>query len=70
MELQNGYTTDKKVRGKPDPRPNVRGLIGMQSFSSEKWLHDAGEALRRLIRHIENGKYGKNVIAYHIAYGQ
>ena len=70
MELQNGYTTDKKVRGKPDPRPNVRGLIGMQSFSSEKWLLDAGEALRRLIRHIENGKYGKNVIAYHIAYGQ
>ena len=70
MELPNGYTTDKKVRGKPDPRPNVRGLIGMQSFSSEKWLRDAGEALRRLIRHIESGKYGKNVIAYHIAYGQ
>ncbi len=70
MELANGYATDAKMRGNKDPRRNVRGLIGLQSFSSEKWLRDAGEALRRLIRRIEGGKHGKNVIAYHIAYGQ
>ena len=70
MEYKNGYSTDTKMRGNKDPRPNVRGLIGLQSFSSEKWLRDAGEALRRLIRRIEGGKYAKNVIAYHIAYGQ
>lgn len=70
IERENGYSTDIKMRGKRDPRPNVRGLIGLQSFSSEKWLRDAGEALRRLIRRIEGGKYAKNVIAYHIAYGQ
>lgn len=70
IERENGYSTDTKMRGNKDPRPNVRGLIGLQSFSSEKWLRDAGEALRRLIRRIESGKYAKNVIAYHIAYGQ
>lgn len=53
MEYKNGYSTDTKMRGNKDPRPNVRGLIGLQSFSSEKWLRDAGEALRRLIRRIE-----------------
>ena len=70
IELPKGYTTDTKKRGLKDDRPNVRGLIGLQSFSSDKWLHDAGEALKRLIHHIENGKYGKNILAYHIAYGQ
>ena len=52
-----------------DKRPNVNGVISLQSFSSEKWLNDASEALRRLIEHIENGKYGDKVIGYHIAYG-
>lgn len=52
-----------------DDRPNVGGVISNQSFSSEKWLSDAGEALRRLIEHIEKGPYGKQILAYHIAYG-
>ncbi len=69
-ESASGYTTDIKVKGVKDPRPNVGGLIGLQSFSSKKWRRDAGEALRRFIEHLENGKYGKNIIAYHIAYGQ
>ena len=70
MEWPKGYNAYGNPRDRVDDRPNVMGLIGLQSFSSEKWLRDAGEALRRLIRRIEGGKYAKNVIAYHIAYGQ
>jgi len=40
-----------------------------QSFSSQKWLHDAGEALRNFVRHIENSKFGEHVIGYHICAG-
>ena len=61
-----GYYT---AGGWQDDRPNVGGVIGNQSFSSQKWLRDAGEALRRLIRRIEDGPYGNRVPAYHIAYG-
>ena len=52
-----------------DDRPNVGGVISNQSFSSQKWLSDAGEALRRLINHLEQGPYSKQILAYHIAYG-
>lgn len=52
-----------------DTRPNVGGMIARQSFSSKKWLHDAGEALIKLIDRLENGKYGKQILGYHIAYG-
>ncbi len=57
------------ANGWQDPRPNVGGVISMQSFSSKKWLHDAGVALEKLIGHIENGPYAKKILAYHIAYG-
>ena len=52
-----------------DDRPNVGGLITMQSLSSKQWLADAGEALRALIRHIEDGPYGDRIIGYQFAYG-
>ena len=52
-----------------DDRPNVGGMIGLQSFSSQKWLEDAGEALRRFLDHMEKGPYGKQILAYHIAFG-
>ena len=52
-----------------DDRPNVGGLISNQSFSSKKWLDDAGETLRRIVRHIEDGPYASRIMAYHIAYG-
>lgn len=52
-----------------DPRPNVGGRIARQSFSSPKWLADAGEALRRLIDHLEHSPWADRIIGYHIAYG-
>ena len=52
-----------------DTRPNVGGLIARQSFSSKKWLTDAGEALSRLIDRLESGPYSKRILGYHIAYG-
>lgn len=52
-----------------DDRPNVGGLISNQSFSSKKWLDDAGETLRRIVRHIEDGPYASRILAYHVAYG-
>ena len=52
-----------------DDRPNVGGLISNQSFSSKKWLKDAGETLKRLIHRLEQGPYSKQILAYHIAYG-
>ena len=45
------------------------GLISLQSFSSERWLADASEALRRLVRHLEESPYGDRILAYHVAYG-
>lgn len=65
-DSEMGYYT---AGGWKDDRPNVGGLISNQSFSSKKWLQDAGEALCRLINHLEQGPYGKQIIAYHIAYG-
>jgi len=62
----DGYFLDNAWR---DPRPNVGGLISMQSFSSRQWIHDAGVALTKLIRRIEEGSYGDKIIGYHIAYG-
>ena len=62
----DGYFLDNSWR---DPRPNVGGLVSMQSFSSQQWLKDAGEALTRLIRHIEEGPHADKIVGYHIAYG-
>ncbi|MBQ8880400.1 MAG: hypothetical protein IJY69_06155 [Clostridia bacterium] len=52
-----------------DKRANVGGMIARQSFSSEKWLVDAGEALTRLVDRLEFGKYADRIIGYHLAYG-
>ncbi len=65
-ESERGYYN---ANGCQDTRPNVGGLISMQSFSSRQWLLDAGVALEKLIRHIEEGPYGDRVLGYHIAYG-
>ena len=65
-EAPDGYYCSNDYK---DPRPNVGGLISLQSFSSKKWLHDAGAALERLIDRLEHGKYADRILGYHIAYG-
>lgn len=65
-DAPNGY---QNTFGYIDDRPNVGGKIALQSFSSQKWLKDAGEALTRLLRRLEDGPYAKQILAYHIAYG-
>lgn len=52
-----------------DKRPNINTLISLQSFSSKKWIKDAGEALRRFVLHLENSPWGERIAGYHIAYG-
>lgn len=64
-ESPNGYYAP----GYCDDRPNVGGIISMQSLSSRQWLRDAGEALRRLIDHLENGPYADRIFAYQISFG-
>ncbi len=49
-------------------RPNVGGKISNQSFTSDKWLHDAKEMMRVLFAHLEE-KYGDKILGYHLAYG-
>ncbi len=65
-EAPNGYY---RAGDYVDLRPNVGGMIARQSFSSKKWLHDAGEALSRLIDHLESSRYADRILGYHIAYG-
>ncbi len=67
-----GYTAPKgyyKAGDFIDTRPNVGGVISRQSFSSKKWLEDAGEALKRLIDRLENGKYADKILGYHVSFG-
>ena len=53
----------------PPNHINLGSSIALQSFSSEKWRTDAADALRRLMDHIDNTPYAKQIIGYHIAYG-
>ncbi len=67
-----GYTAPKgyyKAGDYEDKRANVHGLVARQSFSSEKWLKDAGVALEKLICRLENGKWGDRILGYHISFG-
>ncbi|MBO5215693.1 MAG: hypothetical protein J6B79_05845 [Clostridia bacterium] len=43
--------------------------ICMQSFCSDRWRKDAGEAIRKLVRHIESLPYADRIIGYHVTYG-
>lgn len=67
-----GYNSPRgyyNANGWQDTRPNVGGVISNQSFSSLKWLYDAGVALKKLITRLENSKYSDKILAYHICYG-
>lgn len=49
--------------------PKDGGLAGLQSICSDKWIEDASIALKRLIEYLENSKYSKKIIGYHIGFG-
>lgn len=68
-DWQGGYSVNGGINSYKDDRPNFGGVIGLQSFSSKKWIDDACETLRRLIAHIDSTPYAKQIIGYHIAYG-
>ncbi len=68
FESPMGYPVNGGT-GFVDDRPNLGTKVCLQSFSSKKWLRDAGEALRRLIEHLESGPYGAQIIGYHVAFG-
>ena len=65
-EAPSGYYAAGEFK---DTRPNVGGVIARQSFSSKKWLKDAGVALEKLIDRLESSKYSDRILAYQIAYG-
>ncbi len=52
-----------------DDRVNFDGLIGLQSFSSKKWINDASETLRRLLIHLSQSEYSDRIIGVHVAFG-
>ena len=68
FESEMGYPTNGGS-GFVDDRPNLNGVIGLQSFSSKIWVKDACEALKRFIEHLENGPYARQILAYHVAFG-
>ena len=43
--------------------------IGLQSFSSKKWLNDAEKALEAVINHIMNGPHKDRFVGFHICFG-
>lgn len=68
-DSETGYYASSSDGVFVDPRPNVGGVIARQSFSSKKWLCDAGVALKKVIERIENSKYADRILGYHIGYG-
>ncbi len=40
-----------------------------ESFASRRWRQDAGEALRRFVRHVVESPYSDRVVGFHVANG-
>lgn len=43
--------------------------IGLQSFSSERWLKDAIKALDAAMRHMLEGRYAEHFVGFHLCFG-
>lgn len=56
-----------EAHGSHPPKPT--DLLAQQSFSSQQWISDASEALRRFIDHVEASPWADRIIGYHLAYG-
>lgn len=59
-------TADYDAEGNDGCNKVGPGLFSGQSFSSEVWLKDYSEALRKLVEHIESSPYADQVIGYFI----
>lgn len=70
VENPNGYPLNGGDGSFVDTRPNMGHKICLQSFSSQKWLQDAGVTLKKIIERLENGPYSKQIIGYQIAFGR
>ncbi len=65
-ESETGYYG---AGGSIDNRPNLSGIIGMQSISSKKWIDATTIALSKLIKHIEQKPYADRIIGYQVCFG-
>ena len=63
---------DERVKFVDDP-PIRKGVGGgtnfHESFASQKWLKEQGEALRALLRHFKESPYADRIVGIHIAGG-
>ncbi len=64
-----GYSVNGGKGVWKDDRPNPGDKIGLQSFSSLRWVEDASETLRRLLKHLAESKYRDRILGVHVAYG-
>lgn len=59
-----GYAT-----GDPDPGADQLGRYIAASLASEIWKKETGEAVRSLVKYLENRPVGKRIIGYRVDYG-
>lgn len=71
MEGRVNNTYNMTVPPQPNGlQPNrLDELIGLQSFSSKRWVEDACKALTAAINHILSGPYADRFIGFHICFG-
>lgn len=73
--FENGPTDVEKIKESVEASRHpvygaiLDGLTGLQSFSSRKWLQDAGKALNRLLLRLQKTPYSNRILGYHLAYG-
>ena len=73
--FENGPTDIENIRKSVEASRHptcgaiIDGLTGLQSFSSRKWLQDAGKALNRLLLRLQKTPYSNRILGYHLAYG-
>ena len=58
---------DTEVHGSHPSRKTDK--LALQSLSSDKWLEDASQAMKRFVDHLENSPWADHIIGYHVAYG-
>ncbi len=74
-ELVKAQNVNNTYDMSAEPRPNglqplrLNAPIGLQSFSSKRWLEDAIKALEAVLNHIMSGPYRERFVGFHICFG-